>query len=875
MRKKSLLILLIGLAMLGSSCSTQKNTAASRAFHSMKVKYNVYYNGDLAYEEGLKAIADAHEDDFSAILPLYPVSDHKAASSAAGKMDRTIEKCRKSIKLHSIKKRPKINQKKMRDPKYKAWLKQEEFNPSMPMVWIRLGQAEFHKGDFLGAVSTFNYVQRHFDYDKDLVAQCQLWSVRAYAEMGWLYEAEDLLQKVQIDDLSRKHASLYSAVTADLFLKQKRYHEAIPHVKIAKEDENKKTNRPRFEYVLAQLYEMEGNKEAALAAYRRVLKLTPAWEMDFNARLRMTQLEKNAGSAQKQLDKMIKRDKYKDYLDQLYGAKGNIYLEHRDTLKALEQYELAAEKSTKNGAEKAAILLKAGDLYFERQDYVKAQPCYAEATTIMSAESEDYARVKKRSEVLDDLVLQVTTVELQDSLQRLSKMSEEEQMKVVEQIIANLIEKERQDSIAAAQAARDAANGANDGPRSVNTSNMLGGGGGSAEWYFYNPNLLKQGKQTFRQKWGTRTLEDNWRRMVKMSVGLPDDLDNEQEMDSLSGDTVKQKEPQNLVTDTKDPQYYLQQIPKTEADIQQSDTMIAEALYNMMLIYQDRLEDETLAEEAFAELKRRYPTDSHLLDLYYMEYLRALKKDNRPAAEEYRQTIISNYPDSKYARVVSDPNYFEKLKQAQAAGDSLYEQAYAAYSQSKYAEVKQLVAAAETDYPLSPLMPKFLFLKSVSDAKMTGQEAFAEDLRDLVSRFPESDMAAMSKDMLSMMNQGLESQKGGSASSLKEKRQQQAEEELQQEDSVLQVEVQNVVVITLPQSESKLNKLLYEVALYNFSKFMIKDFELDAQQNYLATESALVVSGFDTPEEVAWYKGLLMENAELLNTLNQLNATIQ
>lgn len=214
------------------SCSTQKNTWATRSFHQMKTRYNIHYNGEIAYQEGLQTIRESHFDNYSALLPLYPVSDHEAAQSATSYMDRTIEKCRKCIKLHSIKARPKINHKKRKDPKYKAWLEQEEFNNQMVKAWLLLGQAEFHKGDFLGSISTFNYIARHYAYDVEVVAICQLWSARAYAEMGWLYEAEDVLSKVQQENISQKNASLYAAVSADIMLKTERYKEAIPFIKI-------------------------------------------------------------------------------------------------------------------------------------------------------------------------------------------------------------------------------------------------------------------------------------------------------------------------------------------------------------------------------------------------------------------------------------------------------------------------------------------------------------------------------------------------------------------------------------------------------------------------------------------------------------------
>lgn len=884
MKKTHYIFLLAGALALLASCSTQKNTALSRSYHSTKVKYNILYNGNNAYEEGLRQIALAHEDNFQEMIPLYPVSDHKAAESSRTKMETTIEKCRKCIKLHSIKKRPKVDVKKSAsDEKYRAWLKHEEFNPSMPLAWIRLGQAEFHKGDFLGSVSTFQYVQRHFEYDKDLVAQCQLWSVRAYAEMGWLYEAEDLLRKVQIDDLSRKHASLYSAASADLMMKQERWREAIPHVKIAKEDEGRKQNRPRFEYVLGQLYETQGNNQAAVEAYRRCIKLTPAWSMDFNARLRIALLDADRKASLKRLDKMARLGKYEDYLDQIYGIKGDILLEQGDTTEALKQYALAAEKSKRSGLDKAAVLIKAGDLYFSHQQYAEAQPCYGEALSIISAESSEYKRLSKRSEVLDGLVLQTATVTLQDSLQALSKLSPEEQMKVCEKIVADLIEQERQDSIRAAQEALRAENEALDGPTSVNTSNMLGGGGGgSSAWYFYNPNLLRSGKQQFRQKWGNRKLADNWRRMIQ---GAPifdmgkdaeeetDDDDDEMPADSLA--LGKEEEKQEVVTDIHDPVYYLQQIPKTEEQLAMSDTLIAGALTELVGIYGTQLEDEALAQATFEELCRRYPNDAHLPDLYYSEYLRALKRGDSIAAARYRTIILTQYPQSSYAAVVGDPDYFENLKRAEAAADSLYERTYRSFKQGDYPAVKQEVAAVEAQYPLCSLMPRFLFLDAVATAKTEGQEAFGDKLILMVNRYPQSELSSMAKDMLGMMNRGMETQTGTDASSLEEMRRQQADSLAAQAAEEEMPEAKNIVVITVPQGAENVNKLLYEVALYNFSQFMIKDFDLETVLQYSATESALLITGFDAAADVDWYKGLMMKNEEMMHTLSRLEAVIQ
>ena len=300
----------------------------------------------------------------------------------------------------------------------------------MGLAWIRLGEAEFHKGDFLGAVSTMNYVIRHYSNDADMIAQCQLWIARAYAEMGWQYEAEDMLNRVQLDALSRRHARLYSAVKADVLLKGAHYHEAIPFVKIAIPYEKRKIYRPRFAYVLGQLYEMEGNRDEAAHAYKSVVRMAPPNEMEFNARLRMAEL--GGKNSLRQLRTMTKQSKYKDRLDQIYGAMGNIHLAVKDTVKALEMYEKAIAESTQSGTAKAAVLVRAGDIYYEQCAYVQAQPCYREAVTILTSENDQFARIQKRSEVLDELIVSYTQAQLQDSLQRLGQMTEEEQRAIVE-----------------------------------------------------------------------------------------------------------------------------------------------------------------------------------------------------------------------------------------------------------------------------------------------------------------------------------------------------------------------------------------------------------------------------------------------------------
>ena len=824
-----------------SSCSTQKNTWATRSFHQTKVKYNILYNGNLAYEDGLKAIRDANTDDYTQILNLYPVSNHKAAEASSSQMDKTIEKCRKCIKLHSIKSKPKRDPKKASDPKYKLWLKSEEFNANMGLAWIRLGEAEFHKGDFLGAVSTFNYIINHYSNDADMIAQCQLWIARAYAEMGWQYEAEDMLQRVNIDALTKKHARLYSAVKADVLLKGGHHHEAIPFVKIAIPYEKRKIYRPRFAYVLGQLYELENNKSEATDAYKTVVRLAPPTEMEFNARVRIAEM--GGKNAIRQLRSMTKQSKYQDRLDQLYGAMGNIYLAQKDTVAALEMYEKAIAESTQAGMAKASVLVRAGDIYYEIRAYEQAQPCYREAVTILSMEHPDYARIQKRSEVLDELVVAYNQAQLQDSLQALSQKTEEEQRAIVDRIIADLIEAEKADSLKQVQEARDIMLGRKGGePRSVNTANMLGGGGQqNAEWYFYNPQLIRQGQQEWRRRWGNRPLEDNWRRQNKQVVAAyPEEMMATEGTDTLNLATDSVARPAPMETDIHKPEYYLQQIPRTPQDFAACDSLWREAMITLYYIYRDKVEDEALAEETLHELVERFTGHPSLDGIFEDLKLRALRNDEA---------------------------YIASMRRMLAEQDSLYAATYTAYTKGEYAQVKANKRYADTEFSQSELMPRFLFLNAVSVARTEGQTAFIAELQELVNRYPTSELGSMAKDMLAMMGQGMESQTGGSTGSLADRRGQ-IEEETQEEEAQEQQwsedrKQPSIVLLRLPKpDEEALNELLYQVALFNFSQFLIRDFDLQ-KMPVLGEGCALRVSGFADMDEAEWWVDMIQKSTDM------------
>ena len=406
---------------------------------------------------------------------------------------------------------------------------------------------------------------------------------------------------------------------------------------------------------------------------------------------------------------------------------------------------------------------------------------------------------------------------------------------MAEKIVADLIAAEEKAAEEALIAQREAENS---GLQSVDTRNMLGGGGGAAaDWYFYNEQLMRSGKQQFTKKWGNRPLEDNWRRLSKTVTASfwndTNENDSDTDENTNTTDSIGQTTPK-LETDNHKPEFYLQQIPKTEQDFAVSDSLIADALYNLIFIYQDEVGDQQLADETYEDFKRRFPNDPRLEKIHNMQQ-----------------------PDSAM---------IAQLRKMLAEQDSVYEQTYNAYRKSEFAAVKTNKQYAEENFPMTPLMPRFLFLNAVADARTVGQDIFIADLRDMVTRYPEHELSAMAKDMLAMMGQGMESQKGDMGSNLDELRSETSEETPDADETVAfstNRNTRSLIILAIPDAdETKLNKLLYEVALFNFSQFLIRDFDLQKMPVWL-DGSALRISGFESLDETEWYLGLVAKNEDL------------
>ncbi|MCL2650823.1 MAG: tetratricopeptide repeat protein [Candidatus Azobacteroides sp.] len=887
------LLLLVGLV----SCTSVKNTVATRWYHSFNTRYNVFFNGNEAYNEALKAQQDGYKESYSDFILMYPVSSlPKDKATEGGPFDRSVEKAAKAIKTHSIKTKPEKKQGKKKDPKYQEFMAREEYNPFLYKAWLLMGKSQFQNGDFLTAASTFSYVARHYSTQPAVVADARIWQARCYSEMGWYYEADNLLSKLNNQNLPKKESDWFSSVYADYLIKQKKYEEAIPYLKTAIKAEKNKNQRLRMTYLLGQILTDLGQKTLAYETFGKVAGSTAPYPLQFSSKIRQTEVFPG-GDTKKVTDmlkQMSKDSKNKDFLDQVYYAWGNVYMSIPDTAKAVETYKLGVEKSTQNGFDKALSLIRLGDIYFQQRKYVEAQPCYSDALGLINKDYKDYPKVSKRSEVLDELVVYVEAVQLQDSLQTLARMPEAERLAVVDKIIKEYIKKEEEAKKAAEKEeylAQQQENADNMGNFSVGrqTQAMTTPGirppTGGDPFYFYNPQMVAQGKTDFQNKWGKRKLEDNWRQRTKITQfddGLADNNGNQESPDEtgLSQDsTVVPKTAEELAAanDPKNREYYLKQIPLTEEDVAASDEIWMDGLFNMGIIYKDNLEDYSLAIDAFNDLNKRFPDNENKLDAYHQLYLMYLRMGNTDMSELYKAKIRAEFPQSDLAVAMADPNYEYNMRMLDSVQDSIYEQTFEYYTVGNSYGIRDNFNLVSQKYPQSKLMPQFMFLNALSYAQTNDPAIFKEKLKELLGKYPDADVSILAGDMMKGLLKGMTLSGDGNLArgglfNLRFGGEVGENGELLDSTIVFSPEknTPHLLLMVYPADKVNTNVILYTVAEFNFSNFMVNDFDL--QIATVGETGMFQVRGFNNYDEVMQYYEMINRPEGYMHTLD--NAVI-
>lgn len=858
------------------ACSTKKNTAGSRFWHSFTARYNTYFNGHEAYKEGLLTQEKGNVDDYTEMLPVFAVANEKTRSLGKGHFDIAVTKSEKAIQLHSIKRRPEISAGKKRDDKLRSYLKREEFNPFLKYAWMMVGQAQFHKGDFIEAASTFSYITRHYAQEPEVVNEARAWLARSYAQLDWYYDAEDALTKMRRDTtLNRRLTDEMEASMADLLLRQERYEEALPYLEQAARDAGRKAQKARLYYLLAQVNQHLGRRPEAYDHLKRCLRQAPNFELAFNARILQAEVLSEDGQAKQmiaRLKTMARNPNNKEYLDKVYYALGNAYLAEGDTARGISAFEQGRAGSVRNGVEKGILSLRLGEIYWSHRRFDLAKDCYSDAVSLLSKTHASYKEAMKRSAVLDRLVPYTNAVYLNDSLLRLAALPEAERNAAIERCIAaekarqKKLRQEQGDSAARARAAEQGITLDDDGPQGiVNQQN-------NKEWYFYNPATLAQGKKAFQRDWGRRRLEDDWRRLNKSVIALTEPQDTT----ALAAETQAEDTTQAEVQEEKplDPltrEFYLAQIPFTDEAKQKAHMEIQEGLYHAGLIEKDELEDFPLAAETLKRLERQYPQFDQMEDVYYQLFLLYMRWGRTNDAYVYRDLLAQHFPGKRTTQIVTNPDFLRNAHYGIQIEDSLYTSTYDAFRRGDFATVEDNERISADQFPNGANRAKFLFVKALSGLGRRDDKSVASELRALVEAYPKSDVSEMAGMIVKGLENGRKAQRGYDVGSLWARRATDAKAgvQLSKEEQKLSPERNTPFLFLAGYAKDSINanQMLFDIARFNFTRFTARSFDIAKETDKQFTTFS--VSGFRSYDEAHAYAQRIFEERSLASRLRR------
>ncbi len=686
------------------ACDSQKQTIASRGMQNLTAHYNILYNAKELVAESERNIQLASIDHFDRLITVYKEPAEITAQAEIKNLDEAI------LKANTI-----TNEKSQ--SKY------------VDDAYFLIGKANHLKANFYNASEFFTYVYNTYPEEKELRQAALAWKARSLIESERFEEAESTL------DTAFKYIGIEKESVADIYATRAELHlyagedaPAISMLEQAIKHSKNRQNKIRWIYLMAQLQQLNGNLSAAYANYTTIVKSNAPFEMAFNAGLNRivitNELSGNKNNEADQLYALLKDDKNRDFVDQIYYRVGNSFMAGEDIGKAIDNYKKSVATSTKNPIQKGLSYLKLAEIYLNQSDFVRSKAYYDSTLAALPVTFSDYDLIKKKSVNLDYLASRLQVIAREDTLQMLAALPEEERLT-------------RIDVLAHGQALKSANNASARGNLSIapfSSSQTLSGGIGNRAFYFYNSASVNQGIADFKKRWGNRKLEDNWRRSEKSAS----EITNSSYPDTITTNTSFQTPSVDQLTANTEAlrQDFVENIPLEAEQKMASDQRIASALYDIANYYRDITLDTADAIHTYEKLLSRFPENQDKLAVYYNLYL--LYGQNDPQeSEKYRNILLSEYPLSPFAKTILDPNYNEKQDEEEQAFHKFYNDVYDRYVDKKYDDVVSRIEAYIKGHPGQALSPQLDYLKALAIGRTNKLPALEKAFRDLVTSHPD------------------------------------------------------------------------------------------------------------------------------------------
>lgn len=732
------------VVFLLGACSNKKDGTAYRLYHNMTGHYNGYFNANELVLKGAGTLAANHKEDYDKMLPIFIHGTEEEAKAIFPDLEKAIAKCEKVISKHTIKDEGAKNKKR---PEFNKWIDDN---------YMVVGQAYFYKKSFYKSADIFQYVNRKFK-KPEVSVKSNTWLAKTYNEQGEYGKAIQALVRAE-NDIEDEHVASalkaeYHLVFADAYIHQKKWEKAAVQLEKAIEHTERKKNRARPHFILAQLYQEMNRSSDAITQYEAVVHSRPPYELEFHARinkaLSYSRTGGSSGEIQKELFKMLKDEKNADYVDQIYYALGDIAWEEQRREDAIDYYEKSIAANTTNPKQKAKAFLRLADLYFDERQYANAQVYYDSTLTKIDEKHERYDVIKMRAESLTELVGHLNAIELYDSLNVICGLEPEALQKKLDEIARQLAYEMEQQRLEDERRAAEAAAAAEEGAI-------------SGTFWCYNDELLESGKNGFIDEWGERPLKDYWRLQSKLAESFGPGEEAQISSEAAADSTVASAPQDKYKTPTADE---LQaSLPcADDSRMVQIKKDAAEGYYNAGVVYKEKLDDDDNAISTWEELLANMDESSYHPTTYYQLFRTWMAKEGtkgyvkNPFCEScnskyWGDEIKSRYPGTDWAMLVDNPAYLDIQDMKRAKENEAYERAYSFYTGKRYERAKTYCDSVITGDPQNRLLCKYKLLRAIcvgySDAPYGVKENYQNELNRLVQECPGTDEAARADQLL-------------------------------------------------------------------------------------------------------------------------------
>ena len=689
----------------------------------------MWWNGNESLKAGYEKLMKSASDDYTMFLPVEKVPTADEARSVNPEMDRAIEKGVKGIKKHSI------------------YVGGEEHVPYIKECYLLTAYATFYKQDYTSTLNTCNILVTQFngtragDEAAVLMARCMVREKR-YSEAE--ATLDQLVSRLEAGNFSYNQRDKLYCAMIESTMPQEKYKKAVEYIHLALDATHNNNTKARLTFLLAQIYQKLDRRAVATKYFRKVHSYSPDYVMEFNARLSEASCadlasldESDISKLERQLDAMLADKKNEEYRDQIYYAKGEMYLGLKNAQKACENLKKSVAVSQNNKAQKGKSALKLGEVLYDiYENYDMAQYYYDTAVQYLSKDYPGYATIKRRNDMLKDLVSYTRVYERCDSLLNVAALPESERNALIQRTIDTLVVREKR---AQEQALIDELRNENN----VQQNTLKG------DWYFYNPNSVQKGKETFRQRWGVRVLEDNWFLFNKPNFSLFtfDTSSSDTEIDTLSlsdSDTLapgKDNSKPNIGNpdDPHSPAFYLKELPVSQAQFDSIDSLTSLCLLNAGYILYDGIHNTPRALDCYLRLARDYTAHPEIEQAFYMLYRIYDRQGNTPQANYYRDMVLLGFPDGDFANLIRDNEYYKELLRREGRVEEAYEELYDNFAHRRYNRVVSLSDQADELYAGHHMLPKFHYWKSLALASLDERSDAVSLLEQMLTQLTEED----------------------------------------------------------------------------------------------------------------------------------------